>query len=357
MTGSRSSRNTVSPISGTNSPQDPSFIGNGKLDDGEETGRLPVIAAGEYGHGRFAVLGDENLLGNSRMFLADNFELVANIFEWLGHREAENPPLRSRMQAALRVAFDAGHGQWNIAGNACDGYLPFYTDFNRGAGVVARGVLHLGGSWDVLVFTDPVERFDAPDLARVRSHVEAGGTAIVMTDVVRAQPGTIQLLRDLVPQVVVNGRQSFGLDALPARDLVATTTASEAFPLVSALLDVTGLRIAGHEYPSGTRCGMDLGKSHAYLRQLTATGGEPLLQARIGNAVVDIARIYSIGKGRLIVFFQDGAFRNETLGWERQPATPLNEDSHRVVHQLVGWLRQIHPRTEPAPASEPLTQR
>ena len=333
----------------------PSWLGNGLLDAGETTGALPVMAAGAYGRGRFAVVGDENFLGNSRLYLASDFEFAANLFEWLAGDEASTTPLRTRMKAALRVGFDLEHARWNITGNDCDQYLPFYIDFNRAPGMVSRGLMALRGEWDVLVFTDPDTPFTAAELAYIRSHAEKGGTVIVLTDVRRARPGARQLLSHLIPGTTLTGRRTFGLDQLPAGgDLVSTVTATNEFPLASPVLPVAGLRMAGHSYPSGARCAFDVEKSQPYVVAMTASGGEPLLQAKVGQDVVDLARVYPAGKGRVVVFFQDGFFRNETLGWEMYAPAARTADAHRVIYELVRWLLRLYGAPggeEPAPAA------
>jgi hypothetical protein len=325
-----------------------SLIGNGVLDPGEPTGALPVVAAGTHGRGRFVVLGDANLLGNEALFVADNFELACNAFEWLARDESDMPPLRDRVTSPLHVAFDLEHCGWNIEGNECDGYFPFYIDFNRDTEVLTRGIPELAGRWDVLVFTDPEKPFAAAELAYVRAHVAAGGTVLLFTDVTRARPGSRQLLADLVPGIVLHGRRSFGIDALPAGEgSVETVVAAEEFPILSSVLDVTGLRMAGHQYPPGARCAFDVEKSRPYLHRVTATGGEPLLQAQVGAGVVDLARIYQVGNGGVVVFFQDGCFRNETLGWQQHAPGARTADSHRIVHAMVQWLKRMH-RAAPA---------
>jgi hypothetical protein len=76
--------------------------------------------------------------------------------------------------------------------------------------------------------------------------------------------------------------------------------------------------------------------------QMTASGGEPLLQAQVGQGVVDLARVYPAGKGRVVVFFQDGFFRNETMGWEMYAPAARTADAHRVVYELVRWLLRLY---------------
>jgi hypothetical protein len=321
----------------------PSKLGNGLFDVGEKTGPLPLVAAGAYGRGRFVVLGDENLFANSHLYVANTFEFAANTFEWLAGAENTTPPLRARMTAALRVGFDLEHAHWNIIGNDCDRYHPFYIDFNRAPGMVSRGLMALRGTWDVLVFTDPDTPFTTDEVAYVRSHAENGGTVIVLTDVRRPRPGAQQLLAQLIPGTVFEGRRKFGLDRLPAGDdLVATVTAAAEFPLTSSKLAVKGLHMAGHSYSNGARCGLDVEKSEPYVVQVTASGGEPLLQAQVGHDAADLARVYAMGKGRIVVFFQDGFFRNETMGLEEYPPGTRTADAHRVVYELTRWLLRLY---------------
>jgi hypothetical protein len=320
-----------------------SLIGNGILDPGEVAGALPVVAAGVHGKGRFVVVGDANLIGNEALFVGDNFELACNIVQWLAHDEAATPPLRDRLATPLRIAFDAAHSGWNVEGNECDGYYPFYIDFNRDTQAVGRAIPALEGTWNVLVFTDPEVPFSAAEIAYLRSHLQREGTVCLFTDVTRARPGSRQLLAELVPDIKLRGRRAFGIDALPAGpDRVETVVAAEEFAVLSSLLPVDGMRLAGHTYPPGARCAFDVEKSRPYLHRLVATGGEPFLQARVGGEVVDLARIYPVGGGGVIVFFQDGFFRNETLGWQQHAPGPRTADSHRIVHAMVQWLKRMY---------------
>ena len=335
---------------------DPSWMGNFRYDPGEPRGALPLIAAGDYGRGRFVVLGDENLLGNSRLFMAHNFELVANVFEWLAQEEGATPPLRERLTADLRVGFDLFTGDWNVAGNGCNCYLNFYVDFNRIPGVVARATPSLDGSWHVVVLADPMVALNARDLAYVHRHLADGGTVLLLTDVARARAGTPHLLQELLPDLVLSGKREFSAAALPAGpELLDKIAGRDEFPLESTYLDVRGMRMAAHEYAPDKRCGFDVDHSQPYLLQLTASGGVPFLQARAGDCVVDLARLYSINGGRLIVFFQDSFFRAETMGVERfVPSGPRTADAHRVTRVLVEWLMKQHgavPQREGPPSA------
>jgi hypothetical protein len=322
----------------------PSLMGNFRYDEGEPRGALPVVAAADYGKGRFVVLGDENILGNSRLFVANNFELVTNSFAWLARDEDAAVPLRERLTTTLRVGFDLTAGDWNVVGNGCNCYLQFFVDFNRNPGVVARAVPSLRGRWDVLVLVDPILQLTPQDLAYLRRHVHGGGTLLLLTDVARARPGTPALLRELLPDLVLSGRREFAVKEIPAgTDLLEPIRAQLPFPVESAYLDVDGLRLAAHDYPPDKRCGLDVDSARPYLLRLSVASGEPFLQAQVGKHRVDLARLYTIGRGRLIVFFQDSFFRSESIGVERnaEPSAQA-QDSHRVIRALVQWLLKVH---------------
>lgn len=323
---------------------EPGSMGNLHYDEGEPRGPLPVVVAGDYGHGRFVVLGDENMLGNSRIFQADNFELIANTFEWLAHEEGAATPLRQRLSAPLQVGFDLLYSDWNVAGNGCNCYVNFYIDFNRIPGCVARALPSLKGNWDVWVLTDPILELPQQALDYLHGHLRAGGTLLVLTDVARARPGTPGLLQALLPDLVFSGQRDFTVRDLPAGpQLVAPIPSDEEFPLQSNYLDVSRLRMAAHEYPENARCGIDVESSRPYLLALTASGGEPFLQAQVGTRTVDLARLYEVDGGRLVVFFQDSFFRNETMGHDMYEPGPRTADSHAVVRALVQWLRETTP--------------
>lgn len=320
----------------------PRHLGNWRRDPSEEAGSLPLLAARDFGAGRVVVLGDENLLGNQQLFMADNFALVTNLFAWLAGLEAAPPALHAPPPARLRVGFALEPSGWNVYGQDCDFYHPFYITFNQTPGVMAAGLLDLDGDWDVLVFTDPAAPLDAAGRRAVAAHLAAGGTVVVLTDVVRTRPGARQLLVDLVPDVVVEGRSRISVQGLPAPERVETLTAAEEWPAVSPALAVGGLHVAGQEYPGGLRCPWDVGKTRPYLRRIRASGGEPLLQAEVRGGVVDVARTYAVGGGTVVVFFQDGVFRNETLGWAEHVPTGRTIESFRIAYAFIDWLLERH---------------
>lgn len=331
-----------------NETRPPRFLGNWKRDPGESAGRLPLLAARRWGEGRIAVLGDENILGNQQLFMADNFELATNLFAWLAGDDVAPAGQHAEPRSELRVGFDLEDTDWNVYGDNCDFYHPFFVTFNQTPGVVARGALDLDGRYDVLVFTDPLRPLGRDALAAVRRHLSQHGTVVILTDVVRARAGARQLFAELVPEIQIQGRSSFDIGSLPSGDRVSTTTADAEWPAVSSLMDVAGLTVGGQEYPQGRRCPWDVGKTRPYLRLLRATGGELLLGAQVGREVVDIARAYPVAGGTVVVFFQDGLFRNETLGWAEHIPTGKTQVAYLVAYRFVDWLMARH---RPAAAS------
>lgn len=322
-------------------PEEPGFYGNWTYDEGEPRGALPVVAAASYGQGRVVVAGDQNVFGDEWLFMGDNFEMVVNIFEWLAHNEFAEPRLRDRLSTDFyHIGIDIEHSDWNTGTNSCDGFFPFFINLNRTPQVVARGGTTFDGSEDALIFTDPRETFTQDELDRIASYLDEGKPVVIVTDVVAGRAGARQLLQALVPDLDIQvGQASMGIADLPLNRDEVTVMLEDSAPTSSPILDIDGMRMAGHVYPSGARCAYDLDDSTPYLRKVTSSSGSPFLQATLPSGdTVDLARIFEVGQGQLIVFLQDGFWRNETLGWERQPPTAATADAHQIHYKFQDWL-------------------
>ncbi len=324
-------------------PDEPGFYGDWRRDADEPSGPLPVVVAAEFGEGRVVVIGDQNVFGDEWVYVGQNFELAANSFEWLARNENAEKPLREGLpESAYHVGVDMGHSGWSIGKNSCDGFFPFFINFNRTQGVIARGVEDLKGTEEALVYPDPSDNFTTAELAQIRTHLEGGRPVVLVTNV-NAGSGSRQLLGEFAPEFAVKtgeGGELYGLDAFPLADnQIERVEGEDEFPVASPVFDIDGLAMAGHRYPPGVKCSDEIEQSIPYLHRVNSDWGEPFMTAALPDGhVVDVARWKKVGDGHLIVFLQDGFWRNETLGWERQYPSSNNADAHQVQYRFIDWL-------------------
>jgi hypothetical protein len=324
-------------------PSDLGFYGNWRRDPGEPQGQLPVIVAAEFGEGRVVAIGDQNIFGDEWIYIGQNFELAANAFEWLARNENADVPLRQGLpEDAFHVGVDLGHSNWNTGTNNCSGFFPFYINFNRTPQIIARGVERLKGTEEALVYPDPIDQFTAEELDQIRGYLDDGKPVVLMTNVF-AGAGSAQLLAHLAPEFTLratrNGDEVSAADLPLSAESVDRIEGEDEFPVSSMVIDVKGLKMAGHRYPSGVKCSEDIEDSVPYLHRVTSTWGDPFMTATLPDgSTVDIARIKQVGAGSLVVFVQDGFWRNETLGWERQFPSDSNADAHQVQYRFLDWL-------------------
>jgi hypothetical protein len=280
-----------------------------------------------------------------------NFEIVTNIFEWVAKNDGAETNLREKLDPKFyHVGMDLGHSDWNVGINSCDGFFPFFINFNRTPQIIARGIEKITGDEEALVFPDPSQAFLPSEIDAIKANLAKGGNVIVMTDVVAGRAGGVDLLKQLTPDLTFKvGDQTHTLDDLPLSKDSATVYHDDAFPVQSTFFDVSGMKMAGHDYTGATkqvdgaavpaRCPDDVDFSRPYLRRVTSELGEPLLQATLPDGeVVDLARIVDLNGGKLIVFLQYGFWRNETLGMERQNPTTATADAHHIQYRFLDWL-------------------
>ena len=324
----------------------PGFYGNWGQDSTEPSGPFPVVAAAEFGQGRLVVVGDQNIFGDEWLFIGQNFELACNAFQWLaGEEDILEPPLRSiPLDSLLKVGFDLEHCNWNIGLENCDGFFPFFINFNRTEEVSARGLDQLTEGYDVLIFTDPVKSFIEEDYSIIKNHLSQGGTVMVLTNVIDGGRAGWELIENFIPDFSVQvGELSLSVSELPAGySVIEKFVSPNPYPVFSDYIEVEGYRIAGHKYPVDAECPKDIEDSESTIIKVTTDSGEALLYAEADGERVDIARMFTVEGGTFIVFIQDGFFRNETLGWERQMPTTANIQVHQVEYRLIDWLIDRH---------------
>jgi hypothetical protein len=130
---------------GTNPPD---FYGDGVYTEGDEKGHLPVVAVSEFGRGRVAVMGDQNMHGDAWLHFRHNFRQASNTIDWLlepSFAAISNPPPRPPLPLratplGFTIGFDVRHRPYTAAKKGPDDYYAFFCNLNRDHGVTARAV-------------------------------------------------------------------------------------------------------------------------------------------------------------------------------------------------------------------------
>lgn len=312
--------------------------------DGDESlephGPLDVAAARDFGKGRVVVVGDQNIFGDAWLYFGNNFEFMMNTFQWLAHDE-DAAPLRAARPAGLNVGLDLAHDEFLVGRNGEDGYYPFYVNLNRDHEVTANGRLGINTDDDALMLMDPSVAFDPTAVARIRRFFEQGKTVILSFESDAISPATVALLREIAPDFSVDvGGEHYGFADTDVDTLAHLNIPHSpgAHALASEALDVDGLKVSS--LPRGPQ-NSDGGLS-GYLLAITSKWGDPFITARSGEDDVDIARRKPMGNGELVVFVQDGFWRNRTLGYsETTPPTQHNADAVELQYRLLDYLKQV----------------
>jgi hypothetical protein len=319
------------------------FYGNWRHDGDdalEPRGPLPVVAAREYGQGRVVVVGDQNIFGDAWLHFGNNFELFMNSIQWLAGLEDE-PPLRASRLSGLNIGVELVYDEFGVGRNTNDGYYVFFVNLNRDSEVSASGRMGINPDDDVLMLMQPSIRLDRPAVERVRNYFEQGKTVVLSFEADSAPEATIELLTELAPDfsVTVDGQQH-QLSELAAGHLSGLEFDHVEAPLAieSDALEVDGLEVATQTYPHQTEPD-DL--SH-YLLEISSEWGDPFITAEApGGATLDIARRKEIADGELIVFLQDGFWRNRTLGnKETEPPSEEAADAVELQFRLLDYLKE-----------------
>jgi hypothetical protein len=309
-------------------------------DEAEPRGRLPVAQAREYGEGRVVVAGDQNMFGDAWLHFGNNFEFLMNTFQWLADEEG-SAPLRSARRSGLNIGLDMSHDNFQIGRSGKNGYYVFYVNLNRDHEVTANARMDIGEYDDVLMLMDPSVEFDADDVERVRQYFDDGKTVVLSFEADDISAATVELLEQIAPDFSVTVDQTTYPVTAGARSFEGLEVGRVQGPLAleSEALDVSGLSLSTMPRRSEND---DEGLS-PYLLEITSEWGDPFITTFNGD-VVDIARRKAIGEGELIVFVQDGFWRNRTLGSsETTPPTQQNADAIELQYRLLDYLKQASP--------------
>lgn len=321
------------------------YYGNWSFDGDEELepkGPLSVVAARQYGQGRVVVVGDQNIFGDAWLYFGNNFELMMNAFQWLAGQE-DAPALRSKRPAGFNIGLDLAHDEFLVGRNSQDGYYPFYVNFNRDHEVTANARLGIDSDDDTLVLLDPSVSFDAAALARIRGYFERGKTVVVSFEADDLSAATVELLAQLAPDFSIDvGQTHYDFAQTDPEELAHLTIPRRegAHALSSPAVDVDGLEVSSMPRPGQNS---DEGLS-PYMLAITSKWGDPFIRARHGGETVDVARRKAVGTGELVVFIQDGFWRNRTLGYsETTPPTDQNRDAIELQYRLIDYLKHTSP--------------
>lgn len=326
------------------------FYGNWTFDGDESVepkgSDVAVVAAATYGKGRVVIVGDQNIYGDAWLHFGNNFEHVLNVFEWVGQQEqVAKTPLRETKPTGFNIAHDITLSEYKPGRSSHQDYYAMFVNWNRDTTVTGRGVLKMDPEvHDALVLTTPIKVPDAEQLERVQRFL-AKGKRVVLTfepNKLAAAAGTLDLIKKLAPELSINvADKSIKLsgpkaEVLSALGEIKPTTLDARLSLRSASMDVADLKVASH-----TRKTVDkVDTISPYILPITSDWGEPLLQAVHGEQTYDLARRKRVGPGELVIFVQDGFFKNQTLG-TKETEEPLEGaiDAVKLQYKLIDYLK------------------
>lgn len=375
------------------------FYGNWSQGDDEElepSGPLSIAAATEYGDGRAVLVGDQNIFGDAWVNLGHNFEFAANIQEWLVGNENTDTPLRDKRRKGHNIAFESDVNFYQTLRNDTPGH-GYYTAFietNRNEQLTARATPGLETrNVDTLFFWSSDIEFGEPELDErtytddeldeIEHFLTNGGQVAISFEPTDIPEPTEKLLERLAPQFQIDygeGVWSPGDESQPQpeRALGFHTIAStdietddlrlgslspgefppytpEEYQQVQDELeeesDEDEVRPDNEEiyraiaydyepeqfYEGGMR--EDVG---AYLYEVTSDWGQSFVDAQLSSGgSATIAQKKVVGDGELIIFVQDGFWRNRTLGRDEllEPKAFFRKDIVEFHHRFLDYLR------------------
>ena len=176
----------------------PSFWGNFQKDEDEPTTSSSIMNALEYGEGRVVVAGDQNMFGNSYLGFADNRQVLANVIQWLGKKEAEEPFRDVRFDRPSMV-IDFRTRDWNDWWTS--GFSPLYSSMARQNDFFPEVALDTPSyTPEVLLLPEPETIVDDEDLAHPKTVLENGGQVYLFIDPADPTTAALDLLAELWPE-------------------------------------------------------------------------------------------------------------------------------------------------------------
>ena len=321
---------------------DGGYYGNWTFDGDEEVepkGPLEVHAAVEFGEGRVVVAGDQNMFGDAWTHYVDNFQVFMNSMEWATQQEGlGDQPLRELDPVGTLVGMNQPKIDFRGGKPGGDGLFAFYVNLNRDAEISGRGSIRLDNEEDVLMFINPQEDFTEAELDAVREYLRAGKKVVVTFEPDSATSSTVGLLTEFAPDfALTSGDTSASLDELT--EFSPSRLEGDHLPLVSEKMDVEGIELASYDGdPTGDE--VEPGAIPPYLYDVTSDWGDPLVQADAGGGkLIDIARSATVEDGELIIFVQDGFFKNRTLGPYLRAPKDYNRPAHLLQFSLLDYVK------------------
>lgn len=379
---------------------DHGYYGSWSQGDDEElepSGPLSVAAATEYGDGRVALVGDQNIFGDGWVNLGHNFEFAANIVEWLAGNEDTEEPLRDQPRRGHNIAFEADVNYYQSARNSHSaGYYTMFIETNRNEAVTGRVTPELEThNTDTLVLHSSDIHFGNPDLDdryytddnlnEIAGFLDDGGQVVISFQASDIPEPTIQLLETLADgfELEIDGETwSPG-----GEDGPASPEAVQGFhPITSSVFNVDGFHLGtlgpgefpphsseerdkvrehladvrdepvedvrvsnddiyrqiAEEYePEEFLEGGDRDETNAFLYDVDVHWGDPLIEAELPDGTTAIAHRKLVGDGELIIFVQDGFWRNWTMGSNEllRPTAFFRQDIVASYHRFLDYLR------------------
>ncbi|MBA2663953.1 MAG: hypothetical protein H0U74_16815 [Bradymonadaceae bacterium] len=304
----------------------------------EPKGPLNGVVTGRYGAGRIAIAGDQNMFGDAWLHFGNNFELALNIFEWTAQQETTGDlRLRDTKPVGLDIGLDASRNSYNTGRVAADGYYTFFVHANRDTDVTARATTRLENHHDALILLSPTSDYSPAEIAIIGGYLESGRRVVITFEAESIHASTAKLVEALAPDFSVSARGESatitqGAAAFHALDIERINA---PLTLQSQKLMVSDIELAT---ATGSR---DQPPTNRYLLDVTSSWGEPLLTASSGTVSVDIARSKLVGQGELIIFLQDGFFRNRTMGYKETEAPRAHSTaSVKLQYKFLDYLKK-----------------
>ena len=363
----------------------------------EPSGPLSVAAATEYGEGRVVLVGDQNIFGDAWLNLGHNFEFAANIVEWLAGNEDADEPLRNKRRQGHNIAFESGVNFYQTARNSHRaGYYTTYIETQRNEEITARATPSLEThNVDTLAFLSSDIEFGEPELDdrvyssdeldTIEQYLHDGGQVYISFQADNIPEPTQQLLATLAEDFELQIGDSTWT---PGDDTYPEPPRAQGFhPISSPFLDVEGKHLGTlgpGEFPPHTASERQQTRAHlaesrdmpidevsvdsddiyryladdyepdqfqpggsrenvnVYLFDLTIDWGEPFLEAELPDGTTSIAHRKFVGDGELIIFVQDGFWRNWTMGGNEllRHHSFFRRDIVEFHHQFLDYLRE-----------------
>lgn len=317
------------------------YYGNWKWDgdeDLEPLGPLEVHSAMEFGDGRVVLAGDQNMFGDAWLNMVDNLQVWSNSMEWAAQQDdVVDLPLRDLKPAGTLVGLNQRKTEFRAGKPGGEGFFAFFVNTNRDREITGRGSIRFDNAEDVLMILNPLTEFTEGEIDAVRDYLRAGKKVIVSFEPDSVQEAAVGLLNGLAPDFeLTSGSDTVALDTLT--ELEPERIEGSLLPAQSDYLDVDGLEIGSYDAdPSEEDVEPD--QYPPYLWDVTSEWGKPFLQAKDGSKTVDLARVKEVDGGELIIFIQDGVFRNRSQGKYLRSPRPYHLDNTELEYRLLNYVK------------------